>query len=221
MAISITVRITEEQADKIRKSGINTSEYTRRAIELYSEQKDNASMLSKINIISECINILEEYKKSIQQDMINIAYNELIYKNDEPVSYKKDEKVRQTGENLSYKKEENVSKSYKNDKNVRQFVRQNEEETSYIFDENVRQMKDDQLYSTYNPHLQLLSKMLNLHNSVPDATKKKITDETATKPSELNEFIFNYRDEIKQINYEISNEIVYHDYEDGNEMKKI
>ena len=215
MTVTITVRLNEEQIQKINKSGLTKSEYTRNAIDYFSENKMNANILAKVNIVDECIKLLQGYREELKNHIVSEAYQNL------QLSYEIEENVRQSDENLYYKNEENVKKIYKNEENVRQDVLQSEPEVSDIYEENVRQMKENHYYEIYKPYLELLSKMLNLHNSVPDTTKKKITDETATKPSELNSFIFNFKEEIKQINYEISDEIIHHSYDEGNERKKL
>ena len=203
MTITITVRLTDEQADKIKRSGLTKSEYTRQAIDYYSENKYRASVLSKVNIVEECITLLQGYRDDLKNQIVSDAYNNL------QLSYKIDENVRQEDENLSYKNKENVKKIYKNEENVRQLVIQNEEDLSYKNEETVRQMRESAFYDYYKPYLELLSKMINLHNSVPEDTKKKIVAETNTKPSQLNDFIFKYRDEIKRIEWSVSEDRVH------------
>lgn len=206
MTLTITVRLTDEQADKIGRSGLTKSEYTRQAIDFYSENKHQASVLSKVNIVEECIKLLQGYRDDLKNKIVSDAYANL------QLSYKIEENVRQEDENLSYKNEENVKKIYKNEENVRQDVLQNEEDLSYKNEENVRQMSESALYPLYKPYLELLSKMINLHNSVPEDTKKKIVAETNTKPSQFNDFIFKYRDEIKQMDWSVSAEVIHHKY---------
>ena len=113
MTISITVRLTDEQFAKIQKSGLNTSEYTRQAVEYYSENKMNATILSKVNVVDECIKLLKGYRDELKNRVISEAYQNL------QLSYKIEEDVRQGDENLSYKTGDSVSKSYKNKENVR------------------------------------------------------------------------------------------------------
>ncbi len=207
MSVKITVRIEDHIAEKIVKSGMNTSDYTRRALELYSVNKDNSIAYTKLQVIDDCIDLLREHKDELQSSMVSDAYT----------AFKQD--VRQNDENcltkLSDKNEKTVGLSDKKEETVGQVVGQNTVEMSDIFEETVRQMKDDYLYTTYKPYLELLSKMLNLHNSVPDYTKKKITDETHTKPAELNKFLFHFREEIKQIQWSISSETSTIEYDDG------
>lgn len=209
MTITITVRLTDEQADKISRSGLSKSEYTRQAIDYYSENKYRASVLSKVNIVEECITLLQGYRDDLKNQIVSDAYQNL------QLSYKIEENVRQNDENLSYKNEENVKKIYKNEENVRQVVIQNEDDLSYKNKENVRQIGKSALYEIYKPYLETMSRMLNTQNGVPDHFKKKITVETNTKPTQLNDFLFKYREDIMSMEWSYPTEVTHVKYEDG------
>ena len=212
MTISITVRLTDEQFAKIQKSGLNTSEYTRQAVEYYSENKMNATILSKVNVVDECIKLLKGYRDELKNRVISEAYQNL------QLSYKIEEDVRQGDENLSYKTGDSVSKSYKNKENVRQVVRQNKEGLSNKNDDFVRRIEDDFMYDTYKQYFGTMSNMLNNLNQITPDFKKKITQETNTKLSDLDAFLFEYRDDIKNMEGSIASERVRVDYEDGKKL---
>ena len=212
MTVTISVRLSDEQIDKINQSDLNTSEYTRRAIDYYSENKQNASIVSKMNIVDECIKLLQGYRKDLQNNMVSEAYQNM------QVYYKIEENVKQEDTDLYYKNDESVKNLYKNDENVIQDVIQDDDTMYYKNEENVKQMDQSEFYKVYYPYLELMSKMLNIHNTVLEDTKKKITAETNTKPSQLNDFLFKYRDEIKNLDWSISTERIKHDYEDSKKM---
>ena len=212
MSITITVRLTDEQADKIKKSGLNKSDYTRQAIDYYSENKHKSSVFSKVNIVDECIHLLKGYRDDLCNSIQSEAYNNL------QLSYKIDENVRQVDENLSYKNDENVKKIYKNEETVRQDVIQNNEELSYKNEETVRQIEESTLYPIYKPYLETMTRMFNTQNGIPDHFKKKITLETNTKQTQLNDFLFKYREDIQSMEWEYPTEVTHMKDEDGKKM---
>lgn len=210
MTERISIRISDILASKIRRSGLSKTEYTRRALESYSENKENVMRYNKIATVSECISVLEKFRDNIQCDLLNQQYADF------------EESVRQKSEicrtNLSDKNDESVRLSDKNDEFVRHFVRQNHKQVSDKNAESVRQMSEDPMYETYKPYIELLSKMLNLHNNIPEETKRKIKNETNTTRNQLNDFLFRYRKEIMTCNYTIASETVKIDYEDAKKM---
>ncbi len=212
MTISITVRLTDEQFAKIQQSGLNTSEYTRQAVDYFTENKMNATILSKVNVVEECIKLLQGYRDELKNKVISDAYQNL------QLSYKIEEDVRQDDDILSYKNDNFVSKSYKNDENVRQVVRQKQEGMSYKNDNFVRRIEDDYMYEIYKPYFETMSKQLNNINKITDDFKRKITQETNTKTSELNAFLFEYKDDIKQMYRSVASERVKVSYDDGKKM---
>jgi len=110
--------------------------------------------------------------------------------------------------NSLYKNEEIVKNLYKSDENPLQFVKTFDDESLYKNMNSVKRMDEDELFQVYKKHLPLLSKMVNIHHSIPDHVKKKIKDETCTSNSQLEDFIRKYRDEIIEVNYDFSHEIV-------------
>lgn len=210
MTIRISVRIDDHIANKMMKSGLTTTEYTRRALETYSVNKDNAMQYQKVGTVEECISLLSGYRDEINQRLVNNSSRLL------EDSVRQDDNICQT--EVSDKSDENVRLSDKKEENVGQFVRQETDTVSDIFEESVRQMKQDTHYQTYKPYLELLSKLFNIHNSIPDATKQKIASETNTKRGELDQFLFAYKDEIKNIQWSIASESVHVDYDDGKKM---
>ncbi|WP_323736212.1 hypothetical protein PXD04_10075 [Methanosphaera sp. ISO3-F5] len=207
MTITITVRLTEEQIQKINKSGLTKSEYTRTAIDYFSENKLNASILSKINIVEECISLLEGYRDDLKNNMISTAYQnlDLSYEIDEQpeLFYKNKENVIQNDENLSYKNGKNVKKIYKNGENVIQNVLQNDDEMFYKNSENVIQMRQDPAYPEIQKYMETLSKQINIHGNVLEAMKTKINHETTLTPKQISRFIAKYKNEIKQVPYKL------------------
>lgn len=210
MTERISIRISDILASKIRRSGLSKTEYTRRALESYSENKENVMRYNKIATVSECINVLEKFRDNLQCDLLNQQYADF------------EESVRQKSEicqtNLSDKTDESVRLSDKNEEFVRHFVRQNHKQVSDKNAESVRQMSEDPMYETYKPYIELLSKMLNIHNNIPEETKRKIKNETNTTMHQLNDFLFRYRKEIMTCNYTIASETVKIDYEDAKKM---
>jgi len=207
MTITITVRLTEEQIQKINKSGLTKSEYTRNAIDYFSENKLNASIISKINIVEECINLLEGYRDELKNNMISTAYQNmnLSYEIEEQpeLFYKNKENVIQNEKNLYYKNDENVKKIYKNGKNVIQNVLQNDDEMFYKNKENVIQMTEDPAYPEIQKYMETLSKQINLHGNVSKEMETKINNETTLTPKQISRFIAKYKNEIKQVPYKL------------------
>ena len=211
MSHTVNVRITDEQAKKIKKTGMKYSEYIRRAIDFYDLRKHEGVTNYKIDTIYECIQILIDHRDAVQEELISEAYKNL-YKNDENVKKEDDENL--------YKSDENVKNLYKKSENVKNGVKKSYPQNLYNSDENVKKIRSEELFSTYKPYFELLSKMLNMHNNVPEETKKKITSETNTKMSELTDFLFDYKKEIMETDYDFSGKIVKMSYEDGSERKK-
>lgn len=89
-----------------------------------------------------------------------------------------------------------------------EIVKKSDEKILYKNDENVKNHQQNDPYYTYRNYLPLLSKMLNMHNCIPDHVKKKVKEETCTTSKEFNSFIHKYRERIKQEKYEFGREKV-------------
>ena len=187
---NINVRITETQEQKIKQSGLNTSEYVRKCIDFYDLRRENAYRYSRLSAIEECIESLKTIKKEESEKIFT-----------ETPLYKIDENVKKNDEKKFYKCNENVKNLYKTDANALRDVMQFDEESLYNDEENVKKMCDDEYYVYYGKYTSLLSKMLNLHNVIPQDTRTMITSQTATTKREFDEYIRKYRDEIKEQEY--------------------
>ena len=194
---TINVRISDRQAAKIHSSGMNYSEYVRKSIDFYDLRREDALIHSKINMIDKC---MHELKKLKEDELDNILKVECLYKNHEI--------VKKSDEEILYKKDENVKNLYKNGAISLQSVKKLDDENLYDFDENVKNHRQNDPYYTYRNYLPLLSKMLNIHNCIPDHVKKKVKSETCTTSKEFDSFIHKYRERIKQENYEFGREKV-------------
>jgi len=194
---NINVRISDEQDAKIHSSGMNYSEYVRRSIDFYDLRREEALIHSKINMIDKC---MDELKKLKENELDNILKVDCLYK--------KDEIVKKSDDKILYKSDENVKNLYKNSAISLQSVKKLDGENLYNFDETVKNHQQNDPYYTYRNYLPLLSKMLNMHNCIPDHVKKKVKSETCTTNKEFNSFIHKYRDRIKQEKYEFGREKV-------------
>lgn len=200
MSNHINVRINDEISKKMKCSGLSMSEYTRKALNFYDVRKDNSLLQYKINTIQECIDLLVVERDKLKKQMIKEAYENL-YKNNENVQINEDKNV--------YKNEEIVHKMYEDEENSVQKSVQNEDLLLYENEKNVQTMRKDLRYKQMEKYLPLLSKLINIHNIVPETTKEKIKNETTLTPKEINDFIVIYREEIKTFEYNISSERVH------------
>ena len=200
MSNHINVRINEKKKKKMKCSGLSMSEYTRKALNFYDVRKDNSLLQYKINTIQECIDLLVVERDKLKKQMIKEAYENL-YKNNENVQINEDKNV--------YKNEEIVHKMYEDEENSVQKSVQNEDLLLYENEKNVQTMRKDLRYKQMEKYLPLLSKLINIHNIVPETTKEKIKNETTLTPKEINDFIVIYREEIKTFEYNISSERVH------------
>jgi len=194
---TINVRISDKQAAKIHSSGMNYSEYVRRSIDFYDLRREDALIHSKIKMIDKC---MEELKKLKENELDNISRVGCLYKNHE--------NVKKSDEEILYKSDENVKNLYKNGAISLQSVKKLDDENLYNFDETVKNHRQNDPYYTYRNYLPLLSKMLNMHNCIPDHVKKKVKSETCTTSKEFDSFIHKYRERIKQEKYEFGREKV-------------
>lgn len=209
MSRNINVRIDDNQDNDIKQSGMKTSVYTRHALNDFSIRRHNSLVQLRINMVQDCIDRLVDYKRELQEQMIDESYK---------VLYENEKNVKKSEEKSLYNNEENVKKIYKDDEISLQNVKTFLEEPLYKNDENVKTMVNDPLYYKYKPYIELLSKMINLHNNVSEDTKKKISMETATSLSQISNFIYDFRDEIKCQEWSFSSERMKSDYYDGKKM---
>ena len=106
--------------------------------------------------------------------------------------------VRQTLQNTT----ENtavVTQNEKDEKLVLQNSLQEEDENDTF----VRQMESSPFYEKIKPYLPLLSRQLHLTYEVDDDTKKKISDEQGIPKAKVNSFIYEFRNEIESVDFEI------------------
>ena len=95
---NINVRITETQEQKIKQSGLNTSEYVRKCIDFYDLRRENAYRYSRLSAIEECIESLKTIKKEESEKIVTetplYKIDENVKKNDEKKLCKNDENVK-------------------------------------------------------------------------------------------------------------------------------
>ena len=197
--IAKSVRFRPDQIDKAEqeRGSMSFSEYVRMCMDFFSKTKHNLAILQKIGAVETCMGFLEEYKGELNNQLLldGLDHIDLSDKNGESVI-----------QNVYDKEDKTVCSEYKNESDVIHRVIQNDEEVSDKKEESVIQMENDPLYQTYEPYLELMAKQLNTHNRVEDHTKKKITSETATKPNQLDTFLFMFKNNIRKIDYSISRE---------------
>ena len=211
MSRNINVRIADDQENDIKKSGMKISEYTRHALDDFSIRRHNSLLQLRINMVQDCIDRLVDYKRELQEQMIDESYK---------VLYENEKNVKKSEEKSLYNTGENVKKIYKDDEISLQNVKTNTDEPLYNNEQNVKTMSEHPLYYKYRPYIKTLSKLLNLHGNIPEDTKKKITSETATNMPEISNFIYDFRNEIKHQEWSMSDERIVSDYDDGRPLKK-
>ena len=209
MSRNINVRINDAQDDKIRKSGMTASKFTRLAIDDFSPAKHNALILHDIAVLQKGIDVLVGLQDELRSGLIEDTYTPL---------YKLGENVKKTEREPLYKNEENVKKLYEEEENSLQNSLQPEEQPLYKNGENVKTMEEDPHYPQMKKHLETLSKMLNIHGTIPKYTKTMISEETTFSTNEVSDFIVLYREDIKQIPYNIDKEL--HDAKLGEKRYK-
>lgn len=197
--VNINVRISDEQERRIRSSGLKISDYTREALNFYNIRKGSSLLQYKIDTIQECIDLLDNHKKELQKQLVNEAYRSL---------YENEENVKKSEEESVYKTEETVKKIYGDEENSLQNVKTSGTESVYKNNGNVKTMWDDPKITRMEQYLPTLSKLLHIQNTIPDTMRTKIKEETLLTPSEINEFIVKYKEEIKSVDYDISPEHV-------------
>lgn len=206
--IAKSVRFRPDQIDKAEqeRGSMSFSEYVRMCMDFFSKNKHNLAILQKVGAVETCMGFLEEYIGELNNQLLldGLDHIDLSDKNGESVI-----------QNVYDKEDKTVCSEYKNESDVIHRVIQNDEEVSDKKEESVIQMENDPLYQTYKPYLETMSKQLNTHNRVEDHTKKKITSETATKPTQLTTFLFMYKNEIRNIDYSVSRERVAMKYRDS------
>ena len=188
MTVNINVRITDEQYQEIKFSGQKISEYTRDALDFYNVRKGKSLLQHEINIVQDCIDLLEDHKKECQKQLQKLSLENL---------YESEENVKKTDEKSIYKNDENVKKIYKNDEKSLQNVNTTIPENIYKTEENVKEMQNHHLFNRYKPYLETLSKLLYYQKTVPDDTKKMISKETSTTMREISDFIYGFHIYIK------------------------
>jgi len=211
MSRNINVRIDDNQDNDIKQSGMKTSVYTRHALNDFSIRRHNSLVQLRINMVQDCIDRLVDYKRELQEQMIDESYK---------VLYENEKNVKKSEEKSLYNNEENVKKIYKDDEISLQIVKTHVDERLYENEKNVKTMSEHPLYYKYKPYVETLSKMLNLHGNVPEDTKKKITSETATSMSQISNFIYDFKNEIKNQEWSIHDERIVSDYDDCVPLKK-
>lgn len=191
MKKNINVRINDEQINKINSSGLSCSEYVRKSIDFYDKRKDNALSYIKIEIIHE---LMDKLKSIEEKEYLQIS-SKTQYKNAKYVNNQ---------DSFLYDNWNNVKNIYENNNFSLQNVQTPQADSLYEKSESVKTMTDDPLFNTYKNYLPLLSKMLNIHGTVLEHAKKKISGETGTTKRQLSKFILEYQEEIKEIEYEFT-----------------
>ena len=95
----IGAKISEDQYEKIERSGMSTSEYVREAIDFYSETRLNSYNSIKINMIDECIQRLNVFKQNVKNADVE-KFNNLT-KNIKSVKQKGDKTLNKTYEKFN------------------------------------------------------------------------------------------------------------------------
>jgi len=99
----IGAKISEDQYEKIERSGMSTSEYVREAIDFYSETRLNSYNSIKINMIDECIQRLNVFKQNVKNADVE-KFNNLT-KNIKSVKQKGDKTLNKTYEKFNENEE--------------------------------------------------------------------------------------------------------------------
>lgn len=78
----IGVYVTESEFNRISENTYrygfkNRAEYIRSALEFFDERRFNAAKNNELNIIQDCISLLADHKKSVQNSMIQQSMQEL------------------------------------------------------------------------------------------------------------------------------------------------
>ena len=193
---SKTIRFKQKHVDKYKESGIGDfSKFVRKAIEAYDVNFELMKMEAKAEAYNECItkmtverdfvlHVLQNQSTVVTQTLQNDVKNQSVVR----------QSLQEPSENNT-----NVIQNNENENLVLQNELQTEQETTSF----VTQMELDPNYEKIKPYLHLLSRQLNTIHEVPDATKKKISDEQSIQKAKINSFIYEFQNEIKSVDFEI------------------
>jgi len=192
------VRLEQKHVEKIEASGKSYSQFIRDAIEAYDLNYDTLVLQATVESYSQCITKLKVEQEFVIQRLQNLPKNGEIVthvlQNDtvstEIVS-QKDTNHAKTGEIVTQTPQEENLVLQKCDTNI--------EESAEI----VTQIESDPLYPKMEEHLPLLSRQLNLFDEVPKETKQHIAYITGIPKQKITTFLYEFKNEIKKIPYEI------------------
>ena len=116
--------------NNVKKYGYSSiSEYIRSTLDYFDARRYNASKNNEISIISDCIKLLSDHKKSVQKTMLN-------------------ESLKNFDENLKGQKSEKGKTLKDNDENLKGNLKENEDRTLKNIGEN---LKGQSISSDVNP----------------------------------------------------------------------
>lgn len=194
-----TIRFKQKQLDKYLDSGVGDfSKFVRMAIDDYDVDFESLKMEAKAEAYNDCIT-----KMTIERDFVlqvlqttPSVVTQTLQKDSKNQSF-----VRQSLQDTT-KNTQNAIQTEADENPVLQNSLQDEDENTPF----VLQMEADPNYEKIEPYLSLLSRQLNVSNGVPDCTKKKISDEENIPRAKVNTFIYEFRNEIMGVPYEIPDE---------------
>ena len=197
-----TMRFQQRQVDKYHSSGFSDfSKFVRHAIDMYDVQYEDLRMTATVDAYNDCITKLSverDFVLQVRQNGVDGSYKlqKSLQNAPDNASF-----VRQVGQNTT-KNDDFVIQNTEDENPVGQNTSQNEEETENF----VPQMEQNQYYEKMKPHLSLLSRQLNVKKNVSDDTKKMISEATALTKTKVTSFIYEFRNEIMEVPYEIPDE---------------
>ena len=199
---SKNIRFQQRQVDKYLASGFGTfSKFVRHVIDMYDVGYEDLRMTATVDAYNSCIT-----KLIIERDFVtqtSQSGGEQLHNPSKTsqMATNNPQFVTQTSQNTA-KTNGFVSQNSEIENPVSQNTSQNDEETRTP----VPQMEQNPYYEKMKPYLSLLSRQLNVLNQVSDDTKKMISEATEMTKPKVTSFIYEFRNEIMEVPFEIPDE---------------
>lgn len=199
--IYVPLKISEKEQAKIDealKNGYDSrSKFIRDCINNYDMNTEEMKLRAELRGYNACVTEINTNRDIVLQKLKSVTNTEIecydvTQNKDEPV-----EKVTQSNTNPE-ETTEKVTPINVPENMVTPQSNTNPEEKV----EKITQMTDDLLYQRYEQYLPQLSRCLNVTNTVDKKLKERIANDTNTKKNQVGSFIYQYKEQIKEVAYE-------------------
>jgi len=184
MTVAVNLKITDAQAAKIKASGLNRSEFIRRAIDYYDTAYRNEILKE---IITYCEGELES-KDDVKNNKDDVKNNKVGVKNNKVLISKNEENkdILYTNKDILYTNTDNL---YTN------------KENSDVTTEKPRELPPNVVAKLLANDFRMIQRILNNPengNSLPDFTLNKLKKEHNISKKSIENFIHQYKEPLKK-----------------------